>query len=153
MVDGFVSTIATCGYGSLRARPCENPLKPRTHRIVFSIAFFQEKSLVQSGSTTTKLRQKFYAQVQRRSFHTASRAGIQYAEASRFYRCWLWNTGSPAAAWWADCSGDTTNCAEHERHQSVPRRVASKLAFCPSGQTASRGDLQLIDRWMSRMQS
>ena len=50
---------------------CENSLEPRTRRIVFSIAFSQEKSPVQSVSTTTKLRQKFYAQVQRRSFHTA----------------------------------------------------------------------------------
>src|ERR1700694_4871311 len=50
---------------------CENSLEPRTRRIVFSIAFSEEKSPVQSVSTTTKLRQKFYAQVQRRSFHTA----------------------------------------------------------------------------------
>src|ERR1700676_3891637 len=50
---------------------CENSLEPRTRRIVFSIAFSQEKSPVQSVSTTAKLKQKFYAQVQRRSFHTA----------------------------------------------------------------------------------
>jgi hypothetical protein len=50
---------------------CENSLEPGTRRIVFSIAFSQEKSPVQSVSTTTKLRQKFYRQVQRRSFHTA----------------------------------------------------------------------------------
>jgi hypothetical protein len=50
---------------------CENSLEARTRRIVFSIVFSQEKSPVQSVSTTTKLRQKFYAQAQRRSFHTA----------------------------------------------------------------------------------
>jgi hypothetical protein len=55
----------------LGSRRCENSLEPRTARIVFSIAFSQEKSPVQSVSTTTKLRQKFYEQVQRRSFHTA----------------------------------------------------------------------------------
>src|ERR1700694_1730059 len=52
-------------------RLCENSLEPRTRRIVFSIAFSQEKSPVPSVSTTKKLRQKFYAQDQRRSFHTA----------------------------------------------------------------------------------
>jgi hypothetical protein len=50
---------------------CENSLEPRTRRIVFSIVFSQEKSPLRSVSTTTNLRQKFYAQVQRRSFHTA----------------------------------------------------------------------------------
>src|ERR1700682_1752594 len=53
------------------SRLCENSLEPRTRRIVFSIVFSQEKSPVRSVSTTTNLRQKFYAQVQRRSFHTA----------------------------------------------------------------------------------
>src|SRR5216684_3435931 len=52
-------------------RLCENSLEPRTRRIVFSIAFSQEKSPVQSIPATTKLRQKFYAQLQSRSFHTA----------------------------------------------------------------------------------
>ena len=56
---------------SFGSRLCENSLEPRTRRIVLSIVFSQEKSPVQSVSTTTKLRQKFYAQVQRRSFHTA----------------------------------------------------------------------------------
>src|ERR1700686_3352866 len=53
------------------SRLCENSLEPRTRRIVFSIAFSQEKAPVQSVPTTTKPRQKFYAQLQSRSFHTA----------------------------------------------------------------------------------
>src|ERR1700688_4566824 len=57
--------------GPCGSRLCENSLEPRTRRIVFSIAFSQEKSPVQSVPTTTKLRQKFYAQLQSRSFHTA----------------------------------------------------------------------------------
>src|SRR5882757_6417157 len=56
---------------SVGSRLCEHSLEPRTRRIVFSIVFSQEKSPVQSVSTTMKLRHKFYAQVQRRSFHTA----------------------------------------------------------------------------------
>src|ERR1017187_1748888 len=40
-------------------------------RIVFSIAFFQKKLPVQSTSTSTKSRWKFYTQVGHRSFHTA----------------------------------------------------------------------------------
>jgi len=40
-------------------------------RIVFSIAFFRKKLPVQSTSTSTKTRWKFYTQVGHRSFHTA----------------------------------------------------------------------------------
>src|SRR5258708_6019408 len=40
-------------------------------RIVFSFAFFRQKLPVQLVSTATKSRWKFYAQVWRRSFHTA----------------------------------------------------------------------------------
>ena len=46
---------------SFGSRLCENSLEPRTRRIVFSIVFSQEKSPVQSVSTTTKLRQKIRA--------------------------------------------------------------------------------------------
>jgi hypothetical protein len=40
-------------------------------RIVFSIAFCQQHLPVRLVSATTKSRWKFYAQVQRLSFHTA----------------------------------------------------------------------------------
>src|SRR5260221_11017912 len=40
-------------------------------RIVFSFAFFRQNLPVQLVSTATKSRWKFYAQVGRRSFHTA----------------------------------------------------------------------------------
>ena len=50
----LASSSAEVRFGS---RLCKKSLEPRTRRIVFSIAFSQEKSPVQSVSTTTKLRQ------------------------------------------------------------------------------------------------
>jgi len=41
-------------------RLCENALGRRMRRIVFSIVFFRKKSPVQSTSTSTKSRSKFY---------------------------------------------------------------------------------------------
>jgi hypothetical protein len=55
-------------YGS---RLCENASEPRTLRIVFSIAYHQQRLPVRLVSTTTKSRWKFYTQVQLLSFHTA----------------------------------------------------------------------------------
>src|ERR1700687_945174 len=54
-----------------QARPCENVHEPRMPRIVFSIAFFQDKLPVQLVSASMKSRWKFYTQVRRRSFRTA----------------------------------------------------------------------------------
>jgi hypothetical protein len=51
-------------------RLCENASEPRTLRIVFSIAYHQQHLPVRLVSATTKSRWKFYAQVQRLSFHT-----------------------------------------------------------------------------------
>src|ERR1700730_8883164 len=56
---------------SVGSRLCENVREPRMPRIVFSFAFFRQKLPVQLVSTATKSRWKFYAQVGRRSFHTA----------------------------------------------------------------------------------
>src|SRR5260370_22956444 len=52
-------------------RLCENVRETRMPRIVFSFAYFRQKLPVQLVSTATKSRWKFYAQVGRRSFHTA----------------------------------------------------------------------------------
>src|ERR1022692_1939621 len=41
-------------------------------RIVFSISFFRQVLPVQLVFTSTKSRRKFYTQVERQSFHTAS---------------------------------------------------------------------------------
>ena len=41
------------------------------HRIVFSIFVSRQKLPVQLVSASTKLRQMFYRQIERRSFHTA----------------------------------------------------------------------------------
>jgi hypothetical protein len=60
-----------CGiWSAIGGRLCENALG-RRRRIVFSIAFFRKKLPVQSTSTSTKTRWKFYTQVGHRSFHTA----------------------------------------------------------------------------------
>ena len=50
------------------SRLCENVLEPRMHRIVFSIVVSQRKLLVQLVSASTKLRQMFYTQIERRLF-------------------------------------------------------------------------------------
>jgi hypothetical protein len=53
-------------------------------RIVCSIAFFRQMLSVQLVFTSTKSRRKFYTQVERQSFHTAStqlghgRAGLDF---------------------------------------------------------------------------
>ena len=57
---------------SSRPRLCENAQQPRMRRIVFSISFFGQLLPVQLTPTSTKLRRKFYTQVERQSFHTAS---------------------------------------------------------------------------------
>ena len=53
------------------SRLCENASEPRTLRIVFSIALCQQHLPVRLVSAATKSRWKFYAQIQRLSFHTA----------------------------------------------------------------------------------
>src|ERR1017187_10067286 len=53
-------------------RLCENAHQPRMRRIVFSISFFRQVLPVQLVFTSTKSRRKFYTQVERQSFHTAS---------------------------------------------------------------------------------
>src|SRR4029077_11723470 len=53
------------------SRLCENASEPRTLRIVFSIALCQQHLSVRLVSAATKSRWKFYAQVQRLSFHAA----------------------------------------------------------------------------------
>ena len=50
----------------------KNASEPRTLRIVFSIAYCQQHLPMRLVSATTKSRWKFYAKVQRLSFHTAS---------------------------------------------------------------------------------
>jgi hypothetical protein len=69
MHSGHLCQIAShVGNGS---RLCENASEPRTPRIVFSIAHCQQHPPARLVSATTKSRWKFYAQVQRLSFHTA----------------------------------------------------------------------------------
>src|ERR1700676_5539121 len=53
-------------------RLCENAHQPRMRRIVFSISFFRQALPVQLVFTSPKSRRKFYTQVERQSFHTAS---------------------------------------------------------------------------------
>src|SRR6267154_5424712 len=69
MID---ATALLSGYDiRFGSRLCENAFEPRTLRIVFSIAFCQQHPPVRLASVTTKSRWKFYAQVERLSFHTA----------------------------------------------------------------------------------
>src|SRR6202022_1808453 len=66
---------------------CENVRQPTMHRIVFSIFVCQQKSPVQLVSASTKLRQMFYRQIERRSFHTAwvKNGSVRARAARRFY--------------------------------------------------------------------
>src|SRR5882757_11277178 len=57
---------------SPRKRLCEKSRESKTHRIVFSIAVSRLKLPVQLVSVSTKLRQMFYTQIERPTFHTAS---------------------------------------------------------------------------------
>jgi hypothetical protein len=52
-------------------RLCEKSREPRKRRIVFSIAVFRPRLPVQLVSVSMKLRQIFYTQIERRTFHTA----------------------------------------------------------------------------------
>ena len=68
---GLFSLLKAGGYGSLRARLCEKSREPRKRRIVFSIAVSRPRLPVQLVSVSMKLRQMFYTQIERRTFHTA----------------------------------------------------------------------------------
>src|ERR1700726_288357 len=53
------------------SRLCEKSREPRKRRIVFSIAVSRPRLPVQLVSVSMKLRQMFYTQIERRTFHTA----------------------------------------------------------------------------------
>src|SRR5712664_467193 len=65
-------TLATRGpstYGSRRSMLCEKSREPRKRRIVFSIAISWPRLPVELVSVSMKLRQMFYTQIERRTFH------------------------------------------------------------------------------------
>jgi hypothetical protein len=69
--------MADVSYGS---RLCEKSREPRKRRIVFSIAVSRPRLPVQLVSVSMKLRQMFYTQIERRTFHTAwTRSGHRTA--------------------------------------------------------------------------
>src|SRR5216683_1724632 len=53
------------------SRLCEKSREPRKRRIVFSIAVSRPRLPAQLVSVSMKLRQMFYTQIERRTFHTA----------------------------------------------------------------------------------
>src|SRR5229473_5774965 len=57
------------------SRLCEKSREPRKRRIVFSIAVSRPRLPAQLVSVSMKLRQMFYTQIERRTFHTAWCAG------------------------------------------------------------------------------
>ena len=59
-------------------RLCEKSREPRKRRIVFSIAVSRPRLPVQLVSVSMKLRQMFYTQIERRTFHTAWTRGEHY---------------------------------------------------------------------------
>src|SRR5260370_32270545 len=67
-------------YGSPRNRVCGKSREPRKRRIVFSIVVYRPRLPVQLVSVSMKLRQMFYTQIERRTFHTAWKAGTHTAE-------------------------------------------------------------------------
>src|SRR5450631_2765189 len=71
--DGLAPSTPCRSPGALRFTPrlCEKSREPRKRRIVFSIAVFRPRLPVQLVSVSMKLRQIFYTQIERRTFHTA----------------------------------------------------------------------------------
>ena len=53
------------------SRLCEKSREPRKRRIIFSIAVSRPRLPAQLVSVSMKLRQMFYTQIERRTFHTA----------------------------------------------------------------------------------
>src|SRR5260370_31405015 len=100
---------------SIGSSPCENVGEPTMHRIVFSIFLSRQKSPVQFVSASTKLRQMFCRQTERRSFHTA---WVRNGPAALELRCPLYpheqtSSGHP---------GMSVSCHE----QTSPMQVAPK---------------------------
>src|SRR3981081_853454 len=64
-------TFARSEYFAFGPRLCEKSREPRKRRIVFSIAVSRPRLPVQLVSVSMKLRQMFYTQIERQTFHAA----------------------------------------------------------------------------------
>ena len=114
---------------------CENVREPRMHRIVFSIVVSQRKLLVQLVSASTKLRQMFYTQIERRSFHTAwvKNGSVRARAARRFYPQVQTSSACPGMSVWchkqSSCAGRTaTSCGTNDKRSPTGRLTTSAIA-------------------------
>src|SRR5229473_3194407 len=72
---GYVRSFSQAAGVRYGSSLCEKSREPRKRRIVFSIAVSRPRLPVQLVSVSMKLRQMFYTQIERRTFHTVWKAG------------------------------------------------------------------------------
>src|SRR5450759_4384301 len=92
-------------------------------RIVCSIAFFRQMLSVQLVFTSTKSRRKFYTQVERQSFHTASTHNGHGARAQNG-KAHIWKR----VACGADCRGRDGGRHGDQATNKMPPRCADPCA-------------------------